>query len=326
MAPIVSVIMPVYNVEKYVAQAIRSVLEQSFADFELIIIDDGGTDGSMEICRAVVDHRIRILTQANRGLAGARNTGIAAARGQFVALLDSDDSMHPEKLMRHVMHLYARPEVGVSYAGADLIDGAGRPLGIVQQPKLGRVTAADVFCGRVILNGSIPVFRRETLEEASYILPDETRRWYFDETLRRSEDIEFWTRVALTTRWSFAGIPGRFTDYRINMSGLSADVIRQLESWDQVCTRIKSYAPEFIARYGQQARALELRYLARRSFQMRDRGLAVGLIVNAISAAPRLVGLEPVKTLTTLIGCILLRTLPDRCFSALLRFAKPSMA
>jgi hypothetical protein len=81
--PAVSAVMPVYNVERYVGEAVQSVLAQSFADFELLIVDDGGSDGSMAICRSFDDPRIRIVSQANRGLAGARNTGILAARGNL---------------------------------------------------------------------------------------------------------------------------------------------------------------------------------------------------------------------------------------------------
>jgi glycosyltransferase involved in cell wall biosynthesis len=85
MTPDVSVIMPVYNVERYVAAAIRSVLQQTFSNFELIIVDDGGKDTSLDICRTFSDPRIRIVSQANRGLAGARNTGIRHARGRYIA-------------------------------------------------------------------------------------------------------------------------------------------------------------------------------------------------------------------------------------------------
>ena len=83
--PAISVVMPVYNVEAYVAEAIRSVLGQTMADFELIIVDDGGSDASMAICRGFADPRIRIIAQANRGLAGARNTGILAARARSIS-------------------------------------------------------------------------------------------------------------------------------------------------------------------------------------------------------------------------------------------------
>ena len=125
VTPLISVIMPVYNVEAYVGEAIASVIGQSFANWELIIIDDGGCDASMVICRMFADKRIRIITQANRGLAGARNTGIAAAQGRYIALLDSDDRWHPDKLLMHMIHLEADASVDVSYAGSRMIDAAG---------------------------------------------------------------------------------------------------------------------------------------------------------------------------------------------------------
>lgn len=326
MNPTVSVVMPVFNVARHVALAIRSVQCQTFDDFELIIVDDGGTDDSLAICRALADRRTRIISQPNRGLAGARNTGISASRGEFVALLDSDDAMKPEKLERHVAHLRTRPTIGASYAGADLIDDDGKPLGIRQQPKLGPVTAHDVFCGRVILNGSIPVFRREALEDVAFDAPDGCGRWYFDERFRRSEDVEFWTRFALQTDWGYGGIPGRYTDYRINRSGLSADVIRQLDSWEQVYAKVESYAPDFIARHGSEARARELRYLARRCFQLRDRRLALSMMTAALRAWPGLVAAEPVKTMATLAACVALRLLPEEGLSTLLRTVAPKLS
>lgn len=318
-SPAVSVIMPVYNVERFVVRAVRSVLAQTFTDFELIIVDDGGQDASIALCEALADHRTRIVSQANRGLAGARNTGIAAARGQFIALLDADDAWTPDKLELHVAHLMANPEVGVCYAGAVLIDEDDRPVGIRQRPRLGRVTSHHVFCGQVIQNGSIPVFRREALADACLRPLDTDRVWYFDETLRRSEDVECWVRIALTTRWEFSGIRGEHTLYRVNAGGLSADVIRQLESWETVAAKVAAYAPDFIAAHGREARGRELRYLARRCFQMRDRGLALRLAAESLRVWPTLLLREPVKTLTTVIACALLRFLPEWPFNVLAR-------
>jgi glycosyltransferase involved in cell wall biosynthesis len=321
-APIVSVVMPVHNVEKFVAQAMQSVLAQTFTDFELIIVDDGGQDGSVAICESLADHRTRIISQQNRGLAGARNTGIAAARGEFVALIDSDDAWTPDKLAAHVAHLRSDPSIGASYAAAALIGEDGRELGIRQQPRLGRAGPREVFTGQAIKNGSIPVFRRAALEDAA-LRPEGTDRvWYFDETLRRSEDVECWTRMALTTGWVFAGIRGCYTLYRINGGGLSADVIRQLESWERVAASIAAYAPDFIAAHGREARARELRYLARRCFQMRDRGLAAGLALEASRTWPMLLVREPIKTLTTFAACALLRVLPERPFGAMARILR----
>jgi glycosyltransferase involved in cell wall biosynthesis len=324
--PTVSVIMPVYNVEAYVAASIRSVLAQTFTDFELIIVDDGGSDRSVEICEAFDDPRIFIKGQANRGLAGARNTGISLARGRYIALLDSDDLFAPDKLARHVAHLDANPDVGVSYAGAELIDQAGRRLGIRQLPKRTGAAASDVFCGRAILNGSMPVFRKEMLAEGAIPRPEQGRIWYFDESLRRSEDVECWTRLALTSRFRFEALPGVLTFYRINSGGLSADVLRQLASWDQVRDSIARLAPDFVATYGCEARGRELRYLARRCVQLRDGGLAFALAREAVSHWPRLLWQEPVKTLTTLAASAALRMLPEAGFGRLLRLAKPALA
>jgi glycosyltransferase involved in cell wall biosynthesis len=324
--PAVSVIMPVYNVEAYVGDAIRSVLAQSFADFELVIVDDGGADRSLAICRSFDDPRIRIVTQRNRGLAGARNTGIAQARGRYIALLDSDDLWEPRKLAVHVAHLDGNPDVGASYGGSELIDGAGRRLNIFQRPKVGVASAKDVFCGRTISNGSVPVFRREMLEEGALPGDRAGRTYYFDETLRRSEDVECWTRLALTSRFKFDSVREILTLYRVNSGGLSADVVRQLASWDEVRAKLERIDPAFIAVYGREARGRELRYLARRCVQIRDRGLGLTLALEALSHCPRLLRDEPVKTLTTLAACFAMRSLSTAAFGVLLRVASPALA
>ncbi len=322
--PRISVIMPVYNVARYVAAAIQSVLDQSFKDFELIIVDDGGADSSLAICRGFDDPRIRIVSQSNRGLAGARNTGIMQARGTYIALLDSDDLWARDKLAVHAAHLDCNPDVGASYAAAALIDEQGNALGITQQPKRGRASARDVYCGRAILNGSMPVFRAAMLRDAALQSTD-GRIWVFDETLRRSEDVECWTRLALRSRFKFEALDCVMTFYRINRTGLSADVIRQLSSWEQVSTSIAAFAPDFIARHYGEARALKLRYLARRAVFMRDRGLVLSLMRAALISDPSLLWREPVKTLSSLMAGLLVRALPPALLDNLLRLVKPAM-
>ena len=323
ITPRVSVIMPVYHVEAYVGIAIQSVLNQSFTDFELIIVDDGGHDNSVAICRGFDDERIRIVSQKNRGVAGARNTGIAQARGAYIALLDSDDIWMPEKLAVHVAHLDAKPDVGASYAAAALIDEQGHFLRIRQQPKLGPVSAKDVFCGRAISNGSTPVFRMEMLAEAALNHDNEGHVWYFEESLRRSEDVECWTRLALLNTLRFEALPGAYTCNRVNSASLSADVIRQLASWEEMCACIAQFAPGFIAMHQAEARARELRYLARRCVFMRDHALGLSLILEAVSISPQLLWREPIKTGTTLLACRALRALPQAGYTQLVRFARP---
>ena len=94
---LVSVIVPVYNVSPYLREAIDSVINQTYKELEIIIVDDGSTDGSGAICEeyASSDSRIKLIHQSNRGLSGARNTGLECATGDFVAFVDSDDSISP---------------------------------------------------------------------------------------------------------------------------------------------------------------------------------------------------------------------------------------
>ncbi len=318
--PRVSVIMPVYNVEPYVAEAIHSVLAQSFADFELVIIDDGSQDRSIEISRSFDDPRIRIISQANRGLAGARNTGISHARGEMIALLDSDDRWLPEKLMLHMIHLDTMPDIGVSYSGSRFIDSEGRALRQAQRPKLSHINAADIFCRNPVGNGSAPVIRRAALDRVAFPHPDDPKRLcYFDESFRQSEDIELWVRLALLGRCKFDGIKPLLTEYRIMPGGLSANVIRQYETWLRMYSKVEAYAPDFIAEHGPRAQAYQLRYLARRSIQLGDGSFALALIHDALSISLKPLFEQPVKTGLTLGAAILARWIKPSQFAAISR-------
>jgi glycosyltransferase involved in cell wall biosynthesis len=314
--------MPVYQVEAYVAEAINSVLAQSFEDFELIIVDDGGRDRSVEICRSFADPRIRIVSQTNRGLAGARNTGIAAAIGEFIALLDSDDRWLPEKLMLHVIHLDNAQHVGVSYAPSRFIDTDGAPLRVAQRPKLTGVSAADIFCRNPVGNGSAPVLRRRALDSVVFHHPEERARLcWFDESLRQSEDIELWLRLALSGDVVFEGIAPVLTEYRIGSGGLSAHILRQYETWQGVVERMTRYAPAFAERHVDRARAYQLRYLARRAVQLGDPGLAMALLRAAAASSLGPLVEEPMRSLVTLAAAVAGRTLGPERFARMARRA-----
>lgn len=110
-APRVSVIMPLYNTMKYVAEAIDSILSQTLADFELIVVDNGSTDGGREYAVALSDKRIRVITESVRGPGAATNAGIATSRAELVAMMDSDDIAHPDRLRLQADFMDAHPEV-----------------------------------------------------------------------------------------------------------------------------------------------------------------------------------------------------------------------
>lgn len=318
MNPTVSVVMPVYNVEAYVAEAVESVLAQTYADFELIIVDDGSTDRSIEICLGFADERVRIVRQADRGLAGARNTGILAARGRYVAFLDSDDRWLPEKLALHVIHLDTNPDLGVSFSPSRFIDRDGRAMRLKQVPKLDGISASDIFCRNPIGNGSAPVIRRSDLDRVAFAHPAEAgRTCYFDESLRQSEDIEMWLRLAVVGESRFAGIAPALTEYRVGGGGLSSQVVRQYQSWEQVVERLSGYAGDFAARHLPRARSYQLRYLARRAVQLGDHSMAMTLLREAMSSSLRPIFEEPVKTAITIGAALAGRMLGPERFARL---------
>ena len=130
-APTVSVVMTVYNTERYLAQAVESILAQTYRDFEFIIIDDGSTDGSTAILResAARDARIRLVSRPNTGIAKAANEGIGLARGKYLARMDSDDCSVPHRFERQVAYLDAHPECVVVGSRVMMMDPYGSPVG-----------------------------------------------------------------------------------------------------------------------------------------------------------------------------------------------------
>jgi len=131
--PRVSVVMTAYNREQYVEEAIRSVLGQTFPDFELIVVDDGSTDGTAAIVGrlAAEDPRIRVITQSNQGIVRAANVGCAAARGEYLARFDSDDVCFPDRLARQVDFLDHHSSFAVVAGIAQVIDERGHPGGFL---------------------------------------------------------------------------------------------------------------------------------------------------------------------------------------------------
>lgn len=326
-----SIIMPVYNVEKYLAQAIDSALAQTFRDFELIIVDDGATDGSAAIYNSYDDPRIRIIKQKNRGLAGARNTGIRNARGSYIGLLDSDDLWRPMKLARHIALLEAQPEVGVSYSASEFIDDAGESLNLFMRPRLSHVDAGYIMCRNPVGNGSAPVFRAKVFEDIAFVkdTPDGPESWFFDETFRYSEDIECWMRIAALTNWRFAGIPEPLTLYRVVPGTLSANTEKMFEHWSRMLARVQEYAPELVAAYGDKARAYQIRYYARRAVQEGQKWKALTSLWRALTLHPRMLIEEPRRTILTIGAVVLFTIVPKQFFSKLQKLVTqvaPSLA
>lgn len=317
--PLVSVVMPLYNSAATVEASLESVLAQTYRQLEILVVDDGSTDTGVALCRQYDDPRITILSQKNRGLAGARNTGIRAASGTILAFLDSDDLWLPEKIERHVQHFLQNPAVGVSYSRSGFIDNAGKPLGIYQMPQLTDITPDVLFCRNPISNGSSVVIRRAVLDAIRFEanLYGSVESFYFDDSFRQSEDIECWLRIALQTDWRLEGIPEALTLYRVSEGGLSANLMNQYAAWERILIKTTATHPDFIRRWGNKARAYQLRYLARRATRQKDGAMALKLLRQSLMAHPAILLEEPRRTLITLAAALLLVVLPPPLYRRL---------
>jgi glycosyltransferase involved in cell wall biosynthesis len=186
-APSVSVIIPTYNRVRYLGDAIRSVLSQTFTDLELLIVDDGSSDATEELVRAIADPRLHYARLEHRGISAAMNAGLRMARGAFIARLDSDDVWLDEMLELLTGILKAQTEVGVAYGRGQAISVTGTPFNLL----LGRAPQypGDFFRSLIFddctCNVAI-VARRECFERAGD----------YDEALIANEDWDMWLRVA----------------------------------------------------------------------------------------------------------------------------------
>lgn len=199
-APRVSVVMPAYNAAAFVRRAVDSVLAQSFAGFELIVVDDGSVDDTSAVL-ATYGNQLRVLAQANAGPAAARNHGLRAARGRYVAFLDADDHWEPTKLERQVGLLDSRPEIGFCSTATRLVDSAGWPAGEWPCCDAALTLPEGLFTQAAAISGSTSgvLARRELLVELNG----------FDEALRGFEDPDLWIR--LSARAGYACIPEPLT-------------------------------------------------------------------------------------------------------------------
>lgn len=185
-SPKVSVVMPIYNRECYLAGSIDSVFAQTLQNFELLLIDDGSSDRSMEIAERYSDPRIRIIRhEQNRGVAAARNTGVAQACGEYIAFLDSDDIALPERIERQAAYLDLNPDCAVVGAWIEWIRADGSQTGKIKR----RMTSSqDVAAQRLFRAG----IENKTSMARRHVL----RQYRFNETFAIQEDLDLWIRVS----------------------------------------------------------------------------------------------------------------------------------
>jgi glycosyltransferase involved in cell wall biosynthesis len=219
--PAVSVVIPAFRASRDIAGALDSVFAQTFANFEVIVVNDGSPD-TVELEAALEPFRSRIqyIAQPNRGAGAARNTGIRQSKGRYIAFLDADDRWSSEFLLRQVGYLEAHPDCDLVYSDA-VIAGesplAGRRF-MDTTPSIGPVSLLSLIQQRCNIILSTVVLRRKPLIAVKL----------FDETLKRGQDFELWLRLALHGA-TMSYQPDVLAERRVHADGLSGDAIAEIE-------------------------------------------------------------------------------------------------
>lgn len=213
MVPRVSVVMPVYNGERFIAEAVSSVLASELREFELLILDDGSTDASAAIATRVAagDPRVRIIALAHGGIAATRNAGLEHARADFMANLDADDAMFPHRLTRQLAYLDAHPECAAVGSRSVVVDAESKPVGIVgryfSHEDIDRCLLAGN--GGAIGNDSAMIRKQAALAAGGYAV----------QLQATGEDHDMWLRLAEAGR--LVCLPEVLNRYRIHQTNAS---------------------------------------------------------------------------------------------------------
>ncbi|MEL6438410.1 MAG: glycosyltransferase family A protein [Cyanobacteria bacterium J06621_8] len=234
----VSVIIPAYNGDRYLGAAIESIREQTYQDYEIIVIDDGSTDNTAQIVQQYGDS-VQYLTQPNQGVAASRNRGLATAQGEYIAFLDQDDVFLPLKLGLQVALLEQEPSLGMVNSGWQITDQQGQIQAAVEPwKKIPNLTAADIIIWKPIFLGAM-LFRRSWLDKIAG----------FNTTLEQTPDVDLVMRLAMK------GCPAAWVEqttvqYRQHQANASKNTLLQTQELNQITSSFfaqSNLAPELKA-------------------------------------------------------------------------------
>jgi glycosyltransferase involved in cell wall biosynthesis len=231
LSDLISVIMPVYNGEAYLVEALRSVVGQTYPYWELIVVDDGSTDATPRIVADIGDPRVRYTRQSNKGQAAALNRGLDLARGIYVTTLDADDRLTPDSLLDRVRWLEAHPEHGAVYADGYLCNSALEPTLRFSQHRATNA-AGDIYPALI----STPLFGTGA---CVMIRTDALNRWHlrYDEAIIMCQDWDFYIRVAERVRFGYVDAISVY--YRMHPNNMTLTVGRERHIDSIIRTRFK---------------------------------------------------------------------------------------
>ena len=272
-----SVIIPSFNTAEFVVAAVESILSQTFKRLEVIVVDDGSTDCSLQQLERINDPRLTIITQPNRGLAGARNTGILFARGKYIGLLDSDDVWYAQKAEKQLAVMETNPAIGLTFSYSAYLDENGAPTGQLLISHCMQPTARQLALRNHIGNGSTPIIRRECFEKVGM----------FEESLKALEDQEMWVRIAAEGSWKVQLIPEALTGYRVRSTSLTnSSYARYVEQARLGIETIRRDLPNLSQGGADRCYAEFLRIISRKALSNGDIRISRSLMRDAIKLCP----------------------------------------
>ncbi|MBW4571442.1 MAG: glycosyltransferase [Tolypothrix carrinoi HA7290-LM1] len=276
--PKVSVIIPAYNALAYLIETIESVFKQTFSDFEVLIVDDGSSDGTAAWATQITDSRVRVICQKNQGSSVARNTGITAAKGEYIALLDADDLWEPTKLEKQVRFLEENPSIGLVDTWTILINQQGKSTGrIIVSYAEGDVWKQLVQFQPVCCCDSTPLIRRSCFENVGLFNPD----------LPFLEDLDMWIRLAAS--YEFGVVKEPLVRYRQHPQSKSTNCKGTLEAFRTIIEQAFETVPAELLPLRDKGYARVNLYLAWRAINNKDYEQAIHYNHQAIAHHPQLI-------------------------------------
>lgn len=278
---LVAAIIPAFNAERTIDATLRSVRGQTHQELEIIVVDDGSTDETSSVVQyhAATDPRVRLVSQANGGVAAARNRGIAESKAAYIAPVDADDVWHPEKIARQLDHMQNDPQVALVCTAYSVIDEAG-DVTIEWGGSMPRTNQFSDLCRRNFIgNGSSSLIRRAVLDQIGG----------YDESLRAQgaqgcEDLKLYLQIA--ERHPLAMIRLPLTGYRQLPDNMSSDWRQMLRSFDIVAGQFCSKRPELRRKF-QAHRTYMVSWLASRALTAK-RWDIVGRLLGELARKPSL--------------------------------------
>ena len=303
--PLISVIVPAYNAEETIGETIRSVLNQTLTDFELIVVNDGSQDNTLEVISRFDDPRLKVFSYPNAGVSATRNRGVTHAVGTYVSFIDADDLWTADKLEAQLQALQKEPEAAVAYSWTDMIDKEGRLMGHGDRVTYSGSVHTELLVRFFISSASNALICRKAVIESGG----------FDEALAGAADWDFFLRLA--RRFSFVAVPKVGILYRIaNSNAMSSNLQRQEEECVKVINLAFAQAPQSLQHFKQRSLANIYQYLYYKAIEnayTRSQGsLAARYHWRAIKADSSILKYRIYTNLRIYLKILVLLVLPPR--------------